>query len=94
MPRPTRSGLKVLAVGLLGLALLLGLYVASFGPCRAMARRGQIELDTYFNAYRPLMLLCDQCESFDELMAAYSDWWLRQWPPKRRATSLAPLPNP
>jgi hypothetical protein len=55
MPRPTRSGLKVLAVGLLVLAPVAPvLYVVSAGPAWRLVCQGEIERDTWRSVYAPV----------------------------------------
>jgi hypothetical protein len=71
MPRPTRSGLIVLAVGL---GLLLGLYVAAAGPAARLAYDQRVPFRVWSRGYRPLFWLRAAVPWFRHP----SDWYLKQ----------------
>jgi hypothetical protein len=72
-PRPTSSGLKVLAVGLLGL-LLLGLYVASVGPVGRMVNAELIG-GKWWRCYQPLRSATDRIPYANLAMRRYLNAW-------------------
>jgi hypothetical protein len=77
MPRPSRSGLKVLAVGVVGLILLLVLYVGSAGPAAALVLSQRMTMSQYRATYAPLRAT----ESQEEIIARYRGFFVdeREW---------------
>ena len=73
MPRPTRSGLKVLAVGLLMLAPVL--YVASVGPAYWVVASGRAEPEQFRGFYAPLNWAMNRAPILREAVVSYSKWW-------------------
>jgi hypothetical protein len=75
MPRPTRSGLKVLAVGLLLMAIGLPvLYVASVGPVARMVNAELIG-GKWWRCYQPLRSATDRIPYANAAMR----WYLNAW---------------
>jgi hypothetical protein len=66
MPHATRSGLKLLAVGLLGLILLLALYVASVGPAAHV-----LGWERWVDVYAPLVWAAERWEWASWLLWSY-----------------------
>jgi hypothetical protein len=77
-PRTTRSGLKVLAIGML-IALPV-LYVASVGPVYVAAYREWIDMPTVTVAYSPLLWLADEVPAVDRAMLWYVNICLVKMP--------------
>jgi hypothetical protein len=76
MPRATRSGLKVLAVGLLVLGVALPvLYVASIGPAAMLVGWGWIDVDNWRRAYEPVRLVKGHNQYLDSAMREYMRAW-------------------
>jgi hypothetical protein len=74
MPRPTRSGLKVLAIGVLGSILLLSLYVLSSGPALRLTVHGNLPPPVYHTVYAPLFWVTERWPEADETLARYELW--------------------
>jgi hypothetical protein len=88
-PRPTRSGLKVLAVGLLG--ILLGLpvmYVLGSGPAFRLHRDGTLSFHTYKAMYEPLVTWVELHPPAEKPFYWWRELWSEKHPPRH------PLPNP
>jgi hypothetical protein len=79
MPRPTGSGLKVLAVGLLGLILLVGLYVGSIGPVMRLAVRRYLDAEMVLTFYKPVFLVTARSELARHVVTRYLIAW-DAWP--------------
>jgi hypothetical protein len=82
-----RSGLKVLAVGMLDLILLLGLYVGSTGPAIHV-----LDVETWLAFYGPLTRLTAKWEPADKALT----WWLQVWgyrPGRRQQHTVRTLPT-
>jgi hypothetical protein len=73
MPRPTRSGLKVLAVGMVIMAPVL--YVLSSGPVTGMVYRGQLRLETFSAIYKPLYWASYIRPVDDAIQWYWSNWY-------------------
>jgi hypothetical protein len=75
MPRPTHSGLKVVAVGIGLLLGVLTLYVASIGPA-TMPYSSEDELpEVWWTVYHPIVWMANNCESFEDVMVWYVNLW-------------------
>jgi hypothetical protein len=75
IPRPTRSGLKVLAVGLLGLAMLLVLYVASVGPACRIVQDYPAAGERVVVAYGPIFHVASEWDGACDGLLWYLDCW-------------------
>jgi hypothetical protein len=80
MPRPTHSGRKVLAVGLLMLAVPPVLYVVSYVPATWLYC-GDILPDTIYDPlYEPIRFAARQSPTIRKPVEWCLDWCYRQWP--------------
>jgi hypothetical protein len=76
-PRPTRSGLRVLAVGVLIRAIGLPvLYVASYGPAFRLLMLGRINPDSLGRIYAPLDWASERSDSFGLALNWYTNLWI------------------
>ena len=75
MPHPTPRRLRVLAVGLLGLVLLLVLYVASVGPAWGLMFRSGRYLAAFDAFYWPLFKVCRSCDPLSRALDLYCHIW-------------------
>jgi hypothetical protein len=101
MPHPTRSGLKVIAVGLL-LILAPVLYVASFLPATWLNFGGLLPDRIYGPSYEPIRFAARHSPTMRRPVELCLDWCNRQWPydpvgsgPLAAESAIhPPLPNP
>jgi hypothetical protein len=99
--RSKRSGLKVLAVGLLGLAMPV-FYVASVGPVAwLVCNNGSMDLGAYNAVYGPIDSIERACPPVSKCLDAYrhlfvdeDEWLIRRLIWINEDAFTRPLPNP